>query len=141
MMYKDQTEVDAKAQELQGEGWTVLPCDILDRGLRGSVAFRVVDGVEENQDLYWPIYGKELTTVHHQGTVPDLLRMYQENKGLNCDYAKTRRLGYMLPDVEKGEANVYSVSLTEFKRHPLHREAFDARQILLDAQRQALLGT
>jgi len=137
MMYKDQTEVDAKTQELKDAGWTVIPCDAPDRGLKGSIAFRTVDGAEEDQELYWPIFGKELAPKYQQGTVPDLLRMYQENKGLICDDAKTRRLGYMVPDLEKAEANIYVVSLTEFKRHPLHREAFDARQALLDAQRQA----
>jgi hypothetical protein len=137
MMYKDQTEVDAKAQELKDAGWTVVPCDFPDRGLRGSIAFRTVDGEEEQQELHWPIFGKELTPKYQQGSIPGLLQMFRENKGLICDDPKTRRLGYMVPDLEKAEANIYVVSLTELKRHPLGKEAYDARQVILDAQRQA----
>jgi hypothetical protein len=111
-MYSIPDTIAEEAKSLVAEGWTLLPCDSPERGLRGFVVFKG----EVTKELFWPLYGKELVPEVERVSPVELAAFLLEGPVSLCDDPRALRLGFVRYEPEQGRAKVRQVTLSDFKR-------------------------
>lgn len=104
------------AQDLAGQGYTLLPCDDPRRGLRGIMAFKGIDdGTEDSRIIEWPVHGSELTPDEEMVDAPTLLTFMREGGVAKCDDPRRRIVGFVRYELGTNRSVVRQCSLTQLK--------------------------
>lgn len=153
MMPATRDETLDGARLLASQGWTLLPCDTPETGLRGFVAFRYVDKEtrapvafgdlkseeidEETRFIQWPLFDQALVPEDLTVDAPELVGFLSGGELALCDDPKRRLLGFVRYEPEQGRSVIRRISLTQLKESDQQAkdQIMATRNRLLEIQR------
>lgn len=102
--------------ELRAKDYTIASSDEPERGMKGLVAFKSTNGVEDAVRVCWPIFDGPLETDEAIVTAEELLRFIDPPE--QCDDPMARLLGFVRYDPKNGKAIVRRTTLTSLREAP-----------------------
>ena len=129
-------EVLERTRELVAEGWSTLPADDPERGMRGYVAFKTnADGEELSEILEWPLFQGPLTTDKVEVRPEELAEFLSGSGPLAlCDDPRRLRVGFVRYRPEEG------LALVRQTRMRLLKEADDSTRAAVMGVRDRLMA-